>query len=121
PQTQAILRSRCEHAVWLRHALRHEVINQDTDIRGCPVQDDGVFAIGSSSRVQSGHQALGSRFLISGGPIDLPGKIESRDPLALKRSLELARVHVIVLDRVAGATHYDLLQPWDRLQQGELN
>ena len=104
-----------EHAVGLGHAAGHQVVDQHADIglrrgRAATASRPPARARG----VEPGDQPLGGRLLIAGRAVDLAG--EDTGPgsaLGLQRRVELARVDVVVFDRVAGPHHPRVLEARD--------
>ena len=66
---------------------------------------------GAARRVQPGYQPLRRRLLISRRAVDLPREEETRLPLYVQRRGKLARIDMVVLDRIARLQNGNPLQP----------
>ncbi|MNX18811.1 hypothetical protein D3C86_487170 [compost metagenome] len=118
---QAVLGTRGEHPVGFLDLLGDQVVDQHADV-GVLAREDHLFlAADVAGRVQPGHQPLGRRFLVARGAVDLARGEEARDPLGLKRRVELRGGKVIVLDRVAGLEHRDVAQARHGAEHRELD
>src|SRR6185369_3996397 len=99
-QQQTILSPRGKHPVGLVvRSLRDEIVNQHTDIRLVPAEDYRLFPTKTQYSVDSSHDPLSCSLLVSRGPVDLAGVIESPNELRFQRRVELRRFEVIVFDR----------------------
>ena len=64
-------------------------------------------------RSDAGEQTLGGRLLVAGRAVDLPGQVEPGHASGFERGHQLARIHEVVLDRVAVAHEARALEPRD--------
>ena len=120
-QEQAVFRAAGEHAVGLDDALGHEVVHHYAKIRFRAAQHHGRAAEDFQRGIRSGDQSLAGGFLVAGGAIDLPGKIESGDAFGFAGGEELGGGAEIVFHRVAGADHLGIFQTWHGAQEGVLD
>ncbi len=65
--------------------------------------------------------ALGSRLLVAGGPVDLSGQKQPWQLLDLERRQQLAGIHVVVFDGIAETLDGDPFEAWNRAQEGFLH
>ncbi|MNV40074.1 hypothetical protein D3C71_1316740 [compost metagenome] len=72
-------------------------------------------------RVYAGQQTLRSRFLVTGGAIDLAGEEQAVDRLGLKRALQSTWIKVVVLDGIPGAHDVRILQTRQGVDQIQLH
>ena len=72
-------------------------------------------------RIDAGHQPLRSCFLITGGSIDLPCKIEVFDQLGFKGHFELKWREVIIFDGITRTEDSCILKSRDLYQCFVLN
>src|SRR5581483_11251909 len=79
------------------------------------------FARDLARGVDAGEQALRRGFLVSGGAVDLSGEVEARDRLGLQRALQVARVEVVVLDRIARPRDARVLEAADGAHEALLH
>ena len=86
--------------------LRHEVINQNTDIGLRTVQNKRLFLLNLPCGVDSGNQTLGRCLFVTRASVNLSGCKESRNLLELKTRSQLSRIDTIVFYRV-GIAYYD--------------
>ena len=121
PQRKPVLGTRSEHAVGLAHPARDEIVDHHAEIRIGAVEHDRLARTRARRGVEAGDEPLPGRLLVAGRPIDLPGEKQPREPLRLQRRFELARIDVVVLDRVARADHMCALEPGNRRQQRALH
>ena len=113
PQAEPVLRARGEHPIGFADAARDEVVDEHADIGFGAVEGDAVGAGGEARRIQPGDKPLRRRFLVAGRAVDLAGEEEARKALRLERRRELARIDVVVLDRIARPRHGGLLEARD--------
>ena len=81
----------------------------------------GLPTLDGARGVDAGDKTLGRRLLVTGGPVDLPGKKQPLYVPGLEALLEIARIEIIVLDGVAWSGDMRVLQPRDRAHEGELD
>ena len=79
--------SRGEHAIWLIRSLGHQVVNQNPEIAVDTPKDDGSQSADPAGRVYPSQNALGRRFLVSRGAIDLACQEQTLDCLNLSECL----------------------------------
>ena len=121
-QAETIFGAAREHAIGLRDATGHEVIDHYSDIRVCPRHDEvGRPATRLQRSVHARDKTLARCLFIPGRAVDLPSQEQPRKPLHFQRRVQLPRIDVVILDRIAGPDHGSVLQAWDRLQKGALN
>ena len=121
-QPQTVLGPAGEHAVGLGDAASDQVVNHHPDVGLGPVEPEvGPAAAGQQGGVESGEQALGRRFFVAGGAVDLTGQEQPGDPARLQAAVEGARVDVVVLDRIARLQHDRPLEPRDLPQHRRLD
>ena len=129
-------------------ALGDEVVDEDADEAICTAENELLLALRGAAGVDAGEDALRRRLLVAGRAVDLAGEEQARDAPCLEsicmigegesarlaeagcrkarereregRTLELARVDVVILDAVARLDHVDVLESRDRAQQLEL-
>ena len=116
-QAQAEFGARGEHPIRLGNAASDEVVDHHAEIGVGAGDGDAVTAAGRQSRIDPGQQALGGGFLVTRGAVDLAGEIEAGQPLDRQRRPQLARIDVVVFDRVARTPDLDPLQAGDRAQE----
>lgn len=128
--------------------LRHQVIDEDTDKPVRSTQRQLLLPDGAPSSVDTSQDALRCRFLVSRRAVDLTSEEETSNTASLegvcgrrksekaqyglrqrsgfagerrkKRTLQLPRVDVVVLDSVARLNHLDFLETGNRSKQLEL-
>ena len=76
-QQQSVLRARGKHAIGLDCAHGNQVVHQHADIGLIPARAPGLPTLGRQRRIEAGQQALGCRFFVTGGAVDLAGKIQA--------------------------------------------
>ena len=64
---------------------------------------------------------LGGGLLITGGAVDLAGQVKARHRLHLQRGRQLAGIHIIIFDGIAGPAHRGLFQPRNGRQKRQLD
>ena len=72
-------------------------------------------------RIDSCHQPLGCRFLISGRAVHLTCHEKSIDLFHLQRRLQLCRVKEIIFDSISRPVYLHLFQSFDRMKGIQLN
>src|SRR5262249_40123074 len=80
-------------------------VDHDAEIALGTIEHDFGVVAGAGGRIEPRNKSLRSSLLIACGPIDLTCKIEALDALGLERRMELARIDIVVFDRVTGANH----------------
>ena len=74
------------------------------------MQFERRFTLYPCSRIGTGDQALCTGFLVTGGAVDLPGKIKSLDKTGFQRRAQVARIEIVVFDGIARAGNLRLLE-----------
>ena len=120
-QVQAELGARGEHPVGLVRALRNQVVDEDTDVGLGAVQGEAFFAAHGKGRVDAGHNALRSGFLVARRSIDLSREVEATHGLDAQGPVELRRIDGVVLDGVSGPQHLGALESRDACHHGGLH
>ena len=75
-QKNAILCAGGKHAVRLIHTLIDKIVNENANIGLVPAKHQSVFLLQPQMGIHTRHNALGGRFLITGGTIHLTGQEE---------------------------------------------
>ena len=101
PQQQPIFGPRREHPVRFIHAPRDQVIDQNTQVGLAAVKHQRGTICQSQCSVGPSQQPLPGRLLITGGSVELAGKVESLDSTGLQRRIELCGDGEVVLDGIA--------------------
>ncbi len=124
-QRQTILGARCEHAIGLGDAAGDKIVDHHGEIAFGAIEDDLATGAPSPAHarrgIEPGDQALPRRFLIAGGAVDLAGEKETWHPPGLERRLQLARIDVVVFDRITRPQHLGLLQAGNGRDQRPLH
>src|SRR5690606_15350105 len=71
--------------------------------------------------VEAGNQTLRAGFLVAGGAVDLAGEEQSGNGLGFQRGMQAARIEIVVLDGVAGATDVRVLEAGNAANQVNLH
>ena len=71
--------------------------------------------------IHTGNQTLRSSLFISGGTIDLSGKIKIPDSLQLKSRLKLGRVKVVIFHCIGRSVDLGIFKTLDSMQCIHLN
>ena len=120
-QHQPELGAAGEHPVGLGYAAGDQIVDQDAQVSFIPPGAPWLTSPRGERGVQAGKQTLSGSLLVAGRAIDLAGKVKSANRLRLERGLQISRVEVVVLDRVAGSQDVRLFESLDRMDQVELN
>ena len=83
-QAQAVFGAAGEHSIRFAHALRHQVIDQHTQIGLIAARHPWLLVERPAGGIDACEQALGGRFLIAGRPVDLPREIKRPDRARLQ-------------------------------------
>ena len=110
-QRETILGPRREHAIGLAHAPRHEIIDHHADIRAAPIEDERIAPRRKARRVETCNQPLSRSLFIACRAVDLARQIKPRQALYTKRRIKLARIDIVVFDRIAEPLDLDMLKP----------
>ncbi len=76
---------------------------------------------GKPGGIEARHQPLGCRLLIPGRTVDLPGQEQPLQGLDLEPMGQFARVHMVILDGIAGALDGDLAKAGNCPDEGLLH
>ncbi len=118
PEPQPELGAGRKHAVGLGHAAGHQVVDHDAEIAVGPRHDEFTAAAARRQRrIDPRDDPLRAGLLVSRRAVDLPGQEKPRQRLHLERRLQLARIDVVVFDRVARPLDSHLLQARHRAQK----
>ena len=99
----SIFGTRWQHSIGLGNTLGHQIVDENAD-EGLPTRKhQRILAPDLAYGVDSGHEALGSRFLISRGPVDLSDEIQAAYAFGFQRRMQIKRVDEVVLDVVSVA------------------
>ena len=120
-QQNTVFRSRSKHPVRLIHALIDQVINQDANIGLVPTQHERILPSKLSVRIDTRHQTLGGRFLISRCTIDLASQEKTLDNSRLQGILQILRIEVIVFNCVSWLNEYGILKAGNGVNGLELH
>ena len=120
-QLQTELGAAGEHAVGLAHALGDQVVHQHTQVGLVTAQRQWLAPLHLECCVGASKQALCRSLFIARGAVDLASEEQAADRFGLETGLQLARVEVVVLDRVAGPQDMRVFQPGHRLHGGQLD
>jgi hypothetical protein len=118
---QPVLGPRGEQAVGLRRSPRHEVVDENAEIRFIATQDERRGALHRQRRVDARHQPEPGRLLIPCGAVDLSREIQPGHTLGLKRRPELRGVDEVVFDRVPRADDLGVFEACDRPHHVDLD
>ena len=120
-QGQAVLTAAGHHAVGVHDPFGDQIIHQRAQIAGVARQNELLFAQRIAGGVQSGQQALGGGFLVTGGAIELACAVQSPHHLAFQRGFQTGGVYAVVLDGVGRAHDLDVLKAPDAAVKGVLH
>ena len=120
-QKKAMLGPGGEHSIRLMGAFGDKVIDHNADIGFMPLEDQGVFVEEAQGGVHSSHKSLRGSFFISGGPIDLSGKIEAFDLLGFQGVEELGGIKEIIFDGIGGGEKLGFFQACNGMDYIQLN
>ena len=118
---QAVFAARGHDAVGLLGPLRHQIVDQRSDVAVRAPQDHRRLALELQGCVHARHEALHRRFLIARGPVELARAVEPGDFFALQRGQKLGGVHAVIFDGIGRAHHLGVLQPGDGVEHGKLD
>ena len=120
-EQQSIFRARRHHSIRLIGSLRHQIVDQHTDICLRAFEHQRFIALDHHRRVDPRHQSLRRRLLISRRSVRLPRREQPVDHFELERRLQLQRIDAIILDRIARTHDLRPLEPGDRVQKFDLH
>ena len=95
--------------------LGHQVIDQNANVRLGTVQDQHFLSKYLLRRIDSCHQTLSGRFLISGTSVELTAGKQPMDRLEFQRRIELLRIDTVVFDRIGIADDFCMFQSRHRM------
>src|SRR6516165_6937130 len=113
-QKQSMLSTACEHAIWFFCSPGNKIVNENTYVPFCPVQDEWLAALNPQSGVRSSHQSLSCRLFVARSAIYLPGKVESADELGFQCRQKLRWREVVIFNGVARPHDLSVLQTRNR-------
>ena len=120
-QQQAIFRAAREHPIRLARAARDEIVDQHADVGLVAARPPRRALLHAQRRIDAGEDALRGGLFVAGRAVDLAREEQAGDELRLQAVLQVARIEVVVLDRVAGPRHVRALEARDRAHQRELH
>jgi hypothetical protein len=91
--------------------LQRQIIDHHADVGAAAVEPDRLESQRMRGGVQPGRQALRGRFLITGGAVDLPSQKQAGNCLMVQRRTKLARVGILVFDRITRPDDPGALRP----------
>jgi len=100
-----------KHAVRFFGSQRGKVVYQYADVRFGAAQYQRRPALQFHRRVDPGHQALGSCFLVTGTAVGLPCREKAAQALGFQIGVEVKRIEVVVLHRIGRAHNTRLFKP----------
>ena len=112
----SILGTRGKHAVRLINTLRHQVVDQHTDIGFVAIQYHGTLPYSTSVGIDTRHQTLRCGLLVAGRTIHLAGKVKTLDELCFERVKELSWRKIVVLDGVTRTVDVQIFEALDLVQ-----
>jgi hypothetical protein len=120
-QREAIFGARGEHTVRLGDAARDQIVDHDAEVALGAVEHDFGRVPCPRGGVETRHKPLRRSLFVARGAVDLTGQEQAAHALGFQRGDQLARVHVVVFDRVAGPDHAGLFQPRNGRDQRALH
>ena len=120
-ELQSVLSSRSKHAVRLRDAACHQIINHDTDIGFVAARCPRLEPLSTTSGIQSGNQPLTGRLFITGGAIDLSCEIQPLYSQSFQRWAKVSGIKVVILNRIAWSGDDGILKTPDTPNQFPLH
>ena len=120
-QQQPIFRAAREHPIRLARAARDEIVDEHADVGLVASRPPRCALLHAQRGVDAGEHALRRRFLVAGRAVDLAGEEQAGDELRLQAVLQIARIEIVVLDRVARPRDVRALEPGDRTHQRQLH
>src|SRR3546814_2537512 len=88
---------------WSSDVCSSDLIYQDSEIRLVTLWQPRVLIVHESGCIDASQQPLRGGLFVAGGAIDLPRKEQAPDGAGLQRRVQMARIEIIVFDRVAWA------------------
>src|SRR5687767_10269563 len=100
-QQQTIFRATREHSIRLARAARDEIVDEHADVGFVATRPPRRAILHAQRRIDAGENALRRGFLVSSRTVDLASKKKTGDEFGLEAVLQVARIEIVVLDRVA--------------------
>src|SRR5699024_2398287 len=97
-------------------AFGDKVVNEYANIGFRSFKDKFLFPLYFAGSINSSYEPLAGSFFISSSTINLTCKEEAVCDLCFHAAPDLIRREVIILNGIAGAQHYCLLEPRNGLQ-----
>ena len=109
-QQYAVFGSRGKHTIGLVHAFCHKVVDEHANIRLVAVEHEWLASGALECGIDTRHQALARRLLISGGAVYLSCEEQAADSLSLERVVQLCGVEKVVFDGIARTVHHNVAE-----------
>ena len=90
-----------------------KVIDHHPEIGLVPSENERLFALQLETGVYAGHKPLSGRFLITGGPVYLPGQVQPLDTACFQGVDQFSGGNGIIFYRIGGTDYFRFLQPGD--------
>src|SRR5690606_37739838 len=100
-QHQAVFGTAGEHTIRFIGSQTDEVIHQYTDVGLVSTRAPAFTPLRSTGSIDASKQALCSGFFVTGGTVDLTGKIQTFDKSGFQRVLQITRIKEIVFDSIS--------------------
>ena len=100
-QQQAVFGAARKHAIRLTDATSNQVVDQHAEVGFVTLRIPARQFPRLSRGIDAGQQALRRGFFIAGGAVDLPREEQPGDQFCLERRSQVARIEIVVLDRIA--------------------
>ena len=121
PQHQTVLAAGGHDAVRLVGALRHQIVDQGTDVALRPGKDKGAFPFQLPGSVDTRHKALDGGLLVSGGAVELPRAVQPRHLFRFQRGQQAQRIDAVIFDGIGRAGHHGVPQAGDAVEHLDLH
>src|SRR4030095_13850901 len=105
----------------LARAARNEIVDEHADVSLIAPRPPRSAFEHTQSRIDTGADALRRSIFVTGRAVDLAGEEQAGDELRLQAVLQVARIEVVVLDRVARPRDVRALETRDRTHELELH
>ena len=120
-QQQPILGPAREHAIGFGHAARDQVIDEHAEIGFVALRKPLLLLARPARCIDAREQPLRTGLFVSGGAVYLAREVQVFQVLCFKRGAEVARVEVVILDRIAGLRDHRILKADDRMHEALLD
>ena len=110
-----------KHPIRLVRAFRHQVVNQNANVRIGAFEDKRCFFVDAQMSVDARHHALASGFFVARCAVDLTRKIEVFDQFCFQSQVQLRWRKVIVFNGVTRAKHFYVLKSGYQFHRFELH